>query len=226
MLDPFAGVGSTLIAARALGKKGIGIELYPKFVLIAQERLQTLPRQLSLIEANVLRAPPAEIVQGDARVVLARWAKERGEFVDFVVTSPPYWDILTQERTADNKEVRTYGDAEEDLGRISDYQEFLRELSKVFELVFAVMKPGKYCCVIVMDLRKGNRFYPLHSDLACFMQDVGFSYEDLIIWDRRHEYSNLRPLGYPYVFRVNRVHEYVLVFKKPEMANAPLPSWL
>ena len=46
-------------------------------------------------------------------------------------------------------------------------------------------------------------------------QDIGFLFDDLIIWDRKHEYNNLRPLGHPSVFRINRVHEYILIFQKP-----------
>jgi hypothetical protein len=48
------------------------------------------------------------------------------------------------------------------------------------------------------------------------MQELGFIYDDLILWDRRQEYNNLRPLGYPYKFRINKVHEFLLIFQKPE----------
>lgn len=219
VLDPFLGIGSTVVAARDQGMRGIGIELYPKFYNIAAERLSV--RQLSFRDLSSPEPPPPEIVLGDARNVLRQWKDERGEFVDLVITSPPYWDVLSQERTADGKETRDYGDSSADLGRVRDYQDFLLELSKVFELVHAVMRPGKYCCVVVMDLRKKDRFYPFHSDVASFMQRVGFIYDDLIIWDRRHDYSNMRPLGYPYVFRINKAHEYILIFKKPEAPNAP-----
>lgn len=135
--------------------------------------------------------------------------------VDMVITSPPYWDILSQKRSADGKEVRDYGDAVEDLGKISNYQDFMDELAEVFRPVFNVMKPGKYCAVVVMDLRKKNQFFPFHADVADMMQSVGFIFDDLIIWDRRHEYNNLRPLGYPAVFRINKCHEYILLFQKP-----------
>ena len=47
------------------------------------------------------------------------------------------------------------------------------------------------------------------------MQEIGFLLDDIIIWDRRQEYNHLRPLGYPSVFRINKVHEYILIFKKP-----------
>jgi len=51
--------------------------------------------------------------------------------------------------------------------------------------------------------------------LARKMEEIGFVFDDLIIWDRRHEYNNMRPLGYPYVFRINKAHEYILIFQKP-----------
>ncbi len=78
------------------------------------------------------------------------------------------------------------------------------------------MKPSKYCILVVMDIRKRDKFYPFHADLPRELQEVGFVYDDLIIWDRRQEYNHLRPLGYPSVFRVNKVHEYILIFKKPD----------
>jgi hypothetical protein len=65
-----------------------------------------------------------------------------------------------------------------------------------------------------MDVRKKNRLYPLHMDLSQRLIAAGFTLDDIIIWDRRQEYNNLRPLGYPHVFRVNKVHEYILIFQK------------
>jgi DNA modification methylase len=132
-----------------------------------------------------------------------------------VITSPPYWDILLQRRTADYKERRHYGDAQGDLGKVPGYEDFLSALRQVFEQVAIALGPGKYCCVVVMDVRKKNRFYPLHADVAAMMQGLGFLFDDVIIWDRRHEYNNLRPLGYPYRFRINKVHEFILIFQKP-----------
>jgi DNA modification methylase len=77
-----------------------------------------------------------------------------------------------------------------------------------------VLKQGGHCIVILMDIRKKDKFFPFHSDLADRMKDIGFEFEDLIIWDRQHEYNNMKPLGYPYVFRINKVHEYIMIFRK------------
>ena len=67
---------------------------------------------------------------------------------------------------------------------------------------------------MVMDIRVGSEFIPYHMDVTRMMEQIGYVLEDIIIWDRRREYNNLRPLGYPYVFVVNKVHEYILIFKK------------
>lgn len=210
VLDPFLGVGSTLIAAKQLGRHGVGIELNPEYARIAQQRLQT----------DSLEQHWGDTQQGTWKVIVGD-ANDLDQYVpsdtiDLVVTSPPYWDILLEKRTADYKPIRHYGNAERDLGKIRDYQEFLSALQRVFEKVFTAMRAGAYCCVVVMDIRKKDRFYPYHSDLAERMQQIGFIYDDIIIWDRRHEYNNLRPLGYPNVFRINKVHEYILIFRKPK----------
>ena len=86
-------------------------------------------------------------------------------------------------------------------------------MKEIFEQVHVAMKPERYCIVVVMDLRKKSKFYPFHSDIANMMQRIGFIYDDIIIWNRQSEYNNLRPLGYPSVFRINKVHEFCLIFK-------------
>ena len=205
ILDPFVGSGSTLVGACLLSRKGIGFEIYPDYIELAKQRLSVYTRN-----------------EGSPSFVIYPYdAKNLSDFVepnsiDFCFTSPPYWNILTQRRTADYKKVRNYGNSEKDLGRINNYKDFLEALGTVFYEVLKVLKPGKYCVVNVMDLRKGSRFYPFHSDLAKELEKIGYVFDDIIIWDRSHEYSNLRPLGYPAVFRINKVHEYLLIFQKPK----------
>jgi len=208
VLDPFAGIGSTLIAAQALGKTGIGIEISPEFA----EKAKNRPVSRDLIGAAMTLGQRI-IHVGDARKLL-QFVQPNS--IDLVITSPPYWDILLQERTADYKEIRHYGDEIDDLGKIQDYRRFLSALQYVFSGVLEALRPGKYCIVIVMDLRKKNKLYAFHSDVAAFMQEMGFVFDDIIIWDRRHEYNNMRPLGYPSKFRINKAHEYILIFQKPK----------
>ena len=220
VLDPFLGTGSTVIAALELGRKGIGFDISPEYVKIAQERVkrrlgQKPSGQASLFDFendqhDIVTYEP-EIYCDDARNLL-KYLQPNS--VDLCVTSPPYWDIHRQKRTCDRKEPRPYSDNKADLGNISKYEEFLEALRDIFGKVYVVLKPNKHCVVVVMDIRKRNKFYPLHMDLTNIMREIGFSLEDIIIWDRRRDYNNLRPIGYPYTFRVNKVHEYIMIFKK------------
>jgi DNA modification methylase len=214
VLDPFAGSGSTIVAAARLGLEGIGFELSPEYVELGRQRLAAV--KLPELADSVVEAasPPCQ------SVIHGLPAGEMGQYltpnsVDLCVTSPPYWDILNQRRTADLKAVRHYGNLPDDLGIIADYEQFLESLTAVFEQVLRVLKPRAYCCVVVMDIRKKDRFFPFHSDLATRLQKIGYRYDDLIIWNRQTEYNNLRPLGYPAVFRINKVHEFVLLMQKP-----------
>jgi DNA modification methylase len=204
VLDPFCGSGSTLVAAQRFGKRGLGLELSAEYVRLARRRLSELLFDQTL-PAVVHHAPASELT----RIVPA-------ESVDLCITSPPYWNILNQKRTADNKAVRHYGNLAGDLGLIAVYEEYLAALQAVFRDVWVTLKPGAHCAVVVMDLRKGSRFYPLHSDLARHLQAAGFLWDDLLIWNRQAEYNSLRPLGYPAVFRINKVHEFILLMQKPK----------
>ena len=202
VLDPFAGSGSTILAAESMDKRGIGLELSAEYVELAHQRLGELDRQT--VTSTIIQAPAQDLLEHVSP-----------ESVDLCISSPPYWDILNQRRTADLKTVRHYGNLDGDLGTIADYDEFLQSAAAVFGDVFKVLRPGTYCCVIVMDLRKKSQFYPLHSDLATKLTEYGYIFDDLIIWNRQTEYNNLRPLGYPSVFRINKVHEYILLMQKP-----------
>lgn len=208
ILDPFSGSGSTIVEVERLGKTGIGIELSPEYAAMARRRVNDV--SVSLFSS---RRKPRSVIH-EASVAQMTSLIEP-ESVDLCITSPPYWDILNQRRTADYKDVRHYGNLDGDLGTIVDYEEFLESLEQVFADVFTVLKPGAYCCVVLMDLRKKNRFFPFHSDFAARMTEVGYIFDDLIIWNRQAEYNNLRPLGYPAVFRVNKVHEFIVLLQKP-----------
>lgn len=197
VLDPFNGIGSTTVAAKNLDCEALGIDLSEEFCQIAQERIG--------------ESEKVTIINGDSFEVLRGLPENH---FDICVTSPPYWDILNMKRSADQKDSVSYSDKENDVGNIPDYDNFINTLSDLFALVNRTLKKGGYCIVNVMDIRKKSKFYPLHSDLATALQKIGFVYDDLIIWDRQSDYNNMRPLGYPYKFRINKVHEYLLIFVK------------
>jgi len=208
ILDPFLGIGSTLKAAYNLGKQGIGVDLNKEYCKISKQRIKD--QQKGLFEKDIKRFEP-KIHCADSRN-LSKYLKP--ESVDLVITSPPYWDILNMKRSADKKEGRNYSDSKEDIGNIHDYEEFLQDLKAVYTEVYKALKPNKRCCSVVMDIRKKDKFFPLHEDQTRIMREIGFELEEYVIWDRQKEYNNMKTLGYPWVFRFNKVHEFICIYWK------------
>jgi len=200
VLDPFAGSGTTIVAAEQAGKVGIGFELNPEYADLARSRM-VHPSYGKSILFNESCTKISDLL--------------KPETCDLCVTSPPYWNVLNQKRSADLKDGRHYGNLPGDFGNEESYVLFMDSLELVFKDVWWTLKPGAYCCVIVMDLRKKDQFFPFHMDVAYRLHNVRFKFDDLIIWDRRADYNNFKPLGYPSVFRVNKAHEFIIVAQKP-----------
>jgi len=201
VLDPFAGSGSTLLAAIKSGMRAVGVDINSAYRDIFKNRL-------SLLEANSKWCYEVQ----DARCLNDILQPES---VEICITSPPYWDILSRCRSADRKNSRPYSTNWSDLGNIKDYDDFLNALATVAKQVGMALRPRGYFILNVMDLRKGPVFYSLHQDAATIIQHGNiFTLNDIIIWDRQADYNSMRPLGYPHKFIVNKVHEYLLVFRK------------
>ncbi len=204
ILDPFVGSGSTLVACHKLNKTGIGFDISKKYISISKSRIKKL-------ESITKKKSKIQVVKSNA-INVGKYIPNNT--IDLCFTSPPYWDILSQKRTVDGKIKKEYHLSKENIGVISEYKQYLFTMKNIFHQVSKVLKPNAYCIINVMDLRKKSMFYPLHMDITQALCSVGYTLDDIIIWDRKQDYNNLRPLGYPYVFRVNKIHEFLLIFKK------------
>lgn len=216
VLDPFMGSGSTLLAtAHYTDAVGIGFDVVEEYINIAKKRLLNITDKVVEIDKSQtfldINAGHFYLIKSDART-LSRFIPENS--VNITITSPPYWFIHRRKRTADRKRERPYSDKHEDIGNIADYHLFLKELRKVYEDIYRVTAPKGYFFINVMDLREKSTFYPYHCDTISICIQAGFKVEDVIIWDRRQDYNNLKPLGYPHKFIINKVHECILVFRK------------
>jgi len=217
VLDPFLGVGTTLVAARNLERKGIGVELYEKFVKIAKRLLS---------QKTLTQTPEQIIICGDCRDLL-KWVEPNS--VQLMFTSPPYANFIhrsVEDRQKTHKTswlvqknasvAKPYGEDPRDFGNLI-YEKFLEEIKDLMKKLLIVTKPGSYNVWVVKDHRDpqgGRPIIPVHSDFARIGEEVGFIYHDLIIWDQ-NEQRSLVLLGYPSVFYVNINHTFLVVLKKP-----------
>lgn len=211
VLDPFVGVGSTLKACAVDQRKGIGIELNPRFAELSRVRLNT---EVDDIRSTVL---DQKIMEGDAREILPELEDES---IDFVVTSPPYWSILKkedhkakQERIA-NGLATDYGDDPRDLANIECYDEFLEVLTSIFGECARILKEGKYMAIVVSDFREKSKYIMFHADLAKSLENIGLEMRGLKVLYQRHK--KVFPYGYPYSYVPNIHNQYILILQKPK----------
>lgn len=211
VLDPFAGIGSTLKACAIEKRKGIGFELNPKYADLTRQRLQTEISDSSNLEID------QEIRVGDSRIL----AKDlENNSIDFIVTSPPYWNILHKEdhkakSTRKNNDLDTrYGDDERDLGNIKNYDDFLKELTNIMGECVRALKPNKYMSIIVSDFREKSKYIMFHADLARELQNYNLELKGITVLYQKHK--SVFPYGYPYAYVPNIHNQYILIMQKPK----------
>ncbi len=89
VLDPMVGTGSTLVGALRAGRRSYGIELNPAYAQLAREVIAA--ERQRLVESDSLAA---EVITGDASRISELFAGQPIPMFDYVLTSPPYWDML------------------------------------------------------------------------------------------------------------------------------------
>ena len=238
VLDPMAGTGSTLVGALECGRSAIGVELQEKYAAIARERAEAARAAMGQAPNGVRAPPEADRAAPDAGCVTpalgtslvaqplyarvhthdaTRLAELELPPVDYCLTSPPYWDMLRadgfetqRDRQAAGLDV-AYSDDATDLGNVADYDEFVDRLVEVYRQVREVLRDGAYLTIVVKNIKKRGRIYPLAWDLG---RRVGgfLTLKDERIWCQDDQ--KLAPYGYRYAWVSNTFHHYCLNFRK------------
>lgn len=209
VLDPMAGTGSTLIACLRSGRHSFGIELNPVYAgiahdLISEER-RNLPDTFSDLKAEIITGNAANLNDYDL------------PSIDYVFTSPPYWDMLhargaqTQRQRRKSSELDViYSKDPDDLGNIPDYDEFLDRLVNIYATLPAILQPKAYLTIIVKNVKKGGKIYPLAWDLGKRLGEI-FTLKDERIWCQ--DDIRLAPYGMGNAWVSNTFHHYCLQFR-------------
>ena len=213
VLDPMAGSGSTLVAALRAGRHSIGVELNSAYAQIARQVIAD--EQEALGEA--VTGLRAEVINGNAKNFASLAEEFAVPLIDYVITSPPYWDMLrsrgfeTQAKRRQAQELDVfYSDDPEDLGNITDYERFLERLVEIYVGLQPSLKPQAYMTIIVKNVKKGGRIYPLAWDLARRLGDT-YVLKDEKIWCQ--DDHRLAPYGLGNAWVSNTFHHYCLQFR-------------
>jgi DNA modification methylase len=213
VLDPFCGSGTTLIAANNLQRIGIGIDLNQKYKQLAKSRLS---------KKHFVENKDYFYKIGDANNILDGLEK-----VDYVITSPPYHNILKNKggglRTDNGKGFRTgsrigieyYSDNKNDLGNKKSYSEFLSSFQDIMKKCFSVLNQGKYASIIISDFTVSKEEVCVQKDIVDCMLKCGFDFvgTTVLLQDNKPLY----PFGYPYAYKINHMHQNIINFRKPKI---------
>lgn len=208
VLDPFCGVASTLKACALNNREGHGIEIVEKYYKLGLKRLETE------VDANLFSNKKQHIYHADA---FERIKEFSDDYFDFIVTSPPYWNILSkvdhkakQERLKHNLDTK-YSTDPRDIGNIEKYEDFLLKLSSFFIQCSRILKPNKYLCIIVSDFRNKSRYHMFHSELAAELEKNSYTLKGITILYQK--FKKVFPYGYPFSYVPNIHHQYILILQ-------------
>jgi len=233
VLDPFAGVGGTLLgAAIARGpRRALGIELSPRWAAVYAEVVEAALAERGGAGTELADLGPndpggtrsfdpggCELRVGDALELLPTIGPAS---VDFVATDPPYNIQLPMTMSGGalsgpfanrRTDYAMVTDDPADLANAADYPAFLDRMTDVLRELARVLKPRRYAALIVRDAYQDGRYVFTGADLAARADSVGLVPKGDLIWYQAG--TRLRPYGYPTGFVPNIAHQHILVLRR------------
>lgn len=218
VFDPMVGTGSTVVAAIKENRNSVGIELSEEFARISRNRASHAKRPLLYDSRENL---VSDIIQGDATKLRSIDSLSNRKF-GYVVTSPPYWSMLMNKGSENQKKRRDsnlktqYSDSEKDLGNITDYDVFLDCIAEIYFDVFDLMDTGAFLTIVVKNVKRNHILHTLAWDLVeRLTKPKGkFSYVGNTLW--LQDDINLKPFGVGTHWVSNILHHYCLHFRRPQ----------
>ncbi len=232
VLDPFAGVGGTLLGAAICRtpRRAIGFEIDPRWPAVYEAVVADAIRERDGAGPLLADLGPNDpgghrsfdpsgcrLVACDARQGLVGLAAGS---VDMVATDPPYNPQLKL-TMAGGPAAATWSNRRTDYAMVSDdpgdlansssYPEYLERMTEVLAECRRVLRSGGYAAIIVRDAYQDGRYRFTGSDLATRAESVGFVTKGDLIWYQAG--TRLRPYGYPRSFVPNIVHQHILVLR-------------
>jgi len=191
LLDPMIGGGTTAIEAKILNRN----------IICSDVNDLAIERTKESLKFKVDNKSWQKVLKRDARDL----KKAEDNSIDFILTHPPYADIIKYSE----------GKIPEDISGIHSIDKFADEMGKVAGELYRVLKPGKYCAILIGDTRRNKMYQPLAYKVMQKFLDAGFELKEDII----KRQFNCKATG----FWVNKskdanflliMHEHLFVFQK------------
>ena len=208
ILDPFCGVGGTLLGASLAGgdRVAVGIELEQKYI----DAYKKVCEKEKIEEKTIIH---------DDSMNMMSHPEIANETFDLILADPPYSDMMGKKRTGQRKKLYNddsatpYTDKDVDLGNMEE-EDFYKALREIMQLSFNRLKKHGYMVVFCKDFQPepGNP-HLLHADIINELCKIeGLEYRGMRIW--HDQAMSLFPFGYPYSYKINHMHQNIMNFRK------------
>jgi DNA modification methylase len=218
VLDPFNGVGTTLVACDDLERNAVGFDINARYCEVAKTRLS---------QAKFDARTRQLVVCDDARNIQKYLEPDS---LSLIFTSPPYANLLNRPRLNKSRrgdmrqndqylKIEQYSQDPRDLGTLA-IEQYSEEMKAVYAKLLPLLRPGGHCVVNVPDMwwksgRHGTRV-PIHIHLHQALSDAGYEFRNTIIWDRTNIVNKVGIFGWPSNYiTMGTTFEYLLDFWKP-----------
>lgn len=218
VVDPFNGIGTTLLACQDLERNAVGFDISERYRSISDERLAqqktTRTKQITITD--------------DARNISEYL--EPGS-VSLLFTSPPYANLLNRRRLNKSRrgnerkneqflKVEQYSQDSRDLGTLP-IEEYAKQLCEIYRNLLPILRTNGHSVINVPDMwwRDGNggKRIPIHIYVYHAMLEAGYELRNTIIWDRTNIVNRIGIFGWPSNYiTMGTTFEYLLDFRKPQ----------
>ena len=200
VLDPFMGVGGTLLGASIANREAFGIDLNQRWIDIYKE----------VVRIENIKEQKTEC--GDSLVVLD---KLKNESFDFILTDVPYWNMDALEKTRNKKVKQSKLNNFENETEEQSKKEWLNLMKKILSKSVKKLKKGKYMAIFIGDMYRNSQYHCLSGELALKLSEIkGLTMKANIVW---YDVSkSLHVFGYPAAYVPSMIHQNILIFRRDE----------
>ncbi|MCX8202269.1 MAG: site-specific DNA-methyltransferase [Candidatus Micrarchaeota archaeon] len=202
VLDAFSGSGTTAIECVLTNRNSISVDVNKEACFLTMDRIQ-FRKQYDEFTNTIHK-----VFCGDARNL----KKIGDEMIDLIATHPPYANIISYTQKSKEK-------VDGDLSKVTSINEFAKEMEKVAKEFYRVLKPGKYCAILMGDTRRHGHFVPVTVKVLQSFLNAGFILKEDVIKLQHKMFGTIKWRKRNNNFLLI-AHEHLFIFRKPEKGES------